>query len=176
MWSPLGGVPLSSSSSSSSAPPLKSDGPLCSLGPPCYWGRQCLDSRVCGSGLGTYICVACDEVPHVAGRVLVQFLVLAKDEDGDVNRAEDRELVCLLEQAAFALEECAVVWRQLVSRCFGGQGESRTYTERFLSSLMAFISIFLRPMLASFGWFVSTKTDGRSRLFPGDYGRVANGR
>lgn len=49
--------------------------------------------------------VSCDQLSHVAGRVLVQLLVLAKDEDGDIHRAKHRKLMCLLEQTALALQE-----------------------------------------------------------------------
>ena len=61
--------------------------------------------------------VSCDQLPHVAGRVLVQLLVLAKDEDGDIHRAKHGELMCLLEQTALALQKGAGV-RHIVSRRF----------------------------------------------------------
>ena len=54
---------------------------------------------------GTYICVSCDEFAHVTRRVLVQLLVAAEDEDGDIDGTEDGELVGLLEQAAFPLQK-----------------------------------------------------------------------
>ncbi len=46
-----------------------------------------------------------DERPHIGRRVLVQLLVAAEDEDSNIDRAEHRELVRLLEQAALALQE-----------------------------------------------------------------------
>lgn len=49
--------------------------------------------------------VSRDQLSHVAGRVLVQFLVLAEDEDGDIHRAQDGELMCLLEETALAFQE-----------------------------------------------------------------------
>lgn len=55
-----------------------------------------------------YICVPGDHLTHVCGGVLVQLLVAAEDKDGDVDRAEDGELVRLLEQAALSLEKGAV--------------------------------------------------------------------
>ena len=61
--------------------------------------------------------VSCDQLSHVAGRVLVQLLVLAKDEDGDIHRAKHRELVRLLEKTALALQEGAGVGH-IVSRRF----------------------------------------------------------
>lgn len=54
---------------------------------------------------GTHILIFGDQVAHVTGGVLVKLLIITKDEDCDVNRAEDGELVRLLKQAAFALEE-----------------------------------------------------------------------
>lgn len=62
--------------------------------------------------------------------------------------------MCLLEEAAFALEKGAVVMSHPVSmrrvKAIGihlEDGARAAYTERFLSSLIAFISIFLRPIL-----------------------------
>lgn len=52
--------------------------------------------------------VSCDEVPHVSTRVLVQLFIVAKDEDGDVDRAENGELMCLLEKTALALQKGTV--------------------------------------------------------------------
>lgn len=43
----------------------------------------------------------------VAGRELVKLLVIAKDDDRDVDRAEYTQLVSLLKQAAFSLQEGA---------------------------------------------------------------------
>ena len=48
---------------------------------------------------------AADDLVDVGGGVLVQLLVVAEDDDGDVDGAEDGELVGLLEEAALALEE-----------------------------------------------------------------------
>lgn len=61
--------------------------------------------------------VSRDQLSHVTGRVLVQLLVLAKDEDGHIHRAKHRELMCLLEQTALALQEGAGV-RHIVSGRF----------------------------------------------------------
>ena len=58
-------------------------------------------------GSATNVCVSVDELVHVPGRVLVELLVAAEDEDGDIDGAEHGELVCLLEQAAFPLEKGA---------------------------------------------------------------------
>jgi hypothetical protein len=115
--------------------------------------------EVCGSFVLVWpavICVPGDELPHVTGGVLVQLLVLAKDEHGDIDRAQYGQLMCLLEEAALALQEGARVRHISSVSCskseFGSKREPvgcewRTYTERFLSSLMALISIFLRPIL-----------------------------
>jgi hypothetical protein len=53
----------------------------------------------------TYELVPGNEVAHIARGVLINLLVVAEDEDGDVYRAQDGELMSLLEQATFALEE-----------------------------------------------------------------------
>jgi hypothetical protein len=53
----------------------------------------------------TYIVVSAQGLIDVARRELVQFLVVAEDDDGDVDRTQHRQLVGFLEQAAFALEE-----------------------------------------------------------------------
>lgn len=58
-----------------------------------------------------------DELSHVARRVLIQLLVLTKDEDGNINRAKHRELMCLLEKTALALQEGTGVGH-IVSRPF----------------------------------------------------------
>jgi hypothetical protein len=56
------------------------------------------------------VCAAIVLVPanglvDVAGREFVELLVVAEDDDGHVDGAEHRELMRLLEEAAFALEE-----------------------------------------------------------------------
>ncbi len=48
---------------------------------------------------------------HIGRRVLVELLVITKDEDGDIDRAKHGELMSLLEETAFALQECSVVKR-----------------------------------------------------------------
>lgn len=53
----------------------------------------------------THVLVPRDQVAHVGRRVLVQLLVITKDEDGNVDGAEHGELVRLLEQATLALQE-----------------------------------------------------------------------
>jgi hypothetical protein len=69
---------------------------------------------------------------------------MAEDDHCDIDRTKDRQLVRLLEEAAFALEESAVHKLSVAARAFK---QVFAYTERFLSSLMALISIFLRPMM-----------------------------
>lgn len=51
--------------------------------------------------------VAGDEIVHVSRRVFVELLVVAKDEDGDVDRAKYGELMSLLEETAFTLQKRA---------------------------------------------------------------------
>lgn len=55
----------------------------------------------------TYVLETCDSLMNVAGRELVKLLVVAKDNDGDIDGAEYTQLVSLLEQAAFSLQEGA---------------------------------------------------------------------
>jgi hypothetical protein len=38
----------------------------------------------------TYILVSCDELSHIARRILVELLVTAKDKDSDIDRAQNR--------------------------------------------------------------------------------------
>lgn len=56
---------------------------------------------------------ATDGLVDVAGRKLIELLVVAKDDDSDVDGAEDAQLVCLLEQAAFTLQEGAATKKPL---------------------------------------------------------------
>ena len=51
--------------------------------------------------------VAANGFVDVARGKLVQLLVVAKDDDGDVDGAQDGQLVGLFEQAAFALQKGA---------------------------------------------------------------------
>lgn len=102
----------------------------------------------------THILISPDGFVDVAGRELVQLLIVAEDYHGNVDGAEDGELVRLLEQATLALEKGAIGVAGLVDA-----GETivpdgtGTYTERFLSSLMALISIFRRPMVMRRGYW-----------------------
>lgn len=53
----------------------------------------------------TIILVSPDRLVDVTGGELVQLLVVAKDDDGDIDGAEDGQLVGLFEKTALALEE-----------------------------------------------------------------------
>lgn len=53
----------------------------------------------------TYELVPGQNLSNITTRVLVQLFVVAKDDNRDVDGAQNGELMCLLEQAAFALEE-----------------------------------------------------------------------
>ena len=53
----------------------------------------------------THILKSCYRLVYVAGRVFVQLLIVAEDDNGDVDGAQHGELMRLLEQAALALEE-----------------------------------------------------------------------
>ena len=103
-----------------------------------------------------------DGLADIVGGEFVELLIMAEDDDGDFDLTEDGQLVGLLEQAAFALEESSAGSRSVTARsCFGydengndsgGGARERAYTERFLSSLMALISIFRRPMVGELRW------------------------
>lgn len=101
----------------------------------------------------------------VPRRKLVQFFVMPKDNHRDINRAQHGKLMSLLEKPTFAFEKCPmraelagrtrrtknyfnnrIDWMSKAWRCLG-DATRVTYTERFLSSLMALISIFLLPMV-----------------------------
>ena len=52
--------------------------------------------------------ISSQDLSNITTRVFVQLLIISKDYDRDIDRAENRELMRLLEQAAFALEEGSV--------------------------------------------------------------------
>jgi len=54
-----------------------------------------------------YVLVAADGLVDVARRELVELLVVAEDDDGDVDRAQHRQLVGLFEQTTLALQKGA---------------------------------------------------------------------
>lgn len=92
-WS---GVPLMSpasssppSSSSSSSPPLsaKSCGPLCSCAAP-YCASVSVQSAMWDATRDTHVLKPGDRLVDVSRRVLVQLLVVAEDDDRDVDRAQ----------------------------------------------------------------------------------------
>lgn len=60
---------------------------------------------MCETIRDTHILKPCYRLVYVAGRVFVQLLIVAEDDDGDVDGAQHGELMRLLEQAALALEE-----------------------------------------------------------------------
>lgn len=51
------------------------------------------------------ILISSQDLSNITTRVFVQLLIITKDYDSDIDRAENGELMRLLEQAAFALEE-----------------------------------------------------------------------
>ena len=71
----------------------------------------------------------------ISRRVLVQLLVVSKDDDGDIDRAEDGELMRLLEQPSLALQKSdrprdvlemewdRVEWRRVKSCTCSGRRE-----------------------------------------------------
>ena len=49
-----------------------------------------------------------NSIIDIPGRELVKLLVVAEYYDGNIDGAEDGEFVCLLKEAAFALQESPV--------------------------------------------------------------------
>ena len=94
----------------------------------------------------THVLVSPNQITHVCRGVFVQLLVVSKNKYRHVDRAKDRELVGLLKQTTFSFQERPILFSGLVLNCLMSVSNP-TYTERFLSSLMALISIFLRPMV-----------------------------
>lgn len=75
---------------------------------------------------------------------------MPKNNDGDVDGAEDGEFMSFLEETALSFQERP---RKRASQSTDDMKRSqdvsridRTYTERLRSSLIALISIFLRPI------------------------------
>jgi hypothetical protein len=58
---------------------------------------------------GMYIGISRQRFANVSGRKLVQLLVVAEDDDGNIDRTQDRQLMRLLEEAAFSLEKSSAV-------------------------------------------------------------------
>ena len=76
---------------------------------------------------------ACYCFLNISRRVLVQLLVVSEDDDGDIDRAEDGELMRLLEQTALALQKgdrpgdvLEVEWERIEWR----RGKRSTYCGR----------------------------------------------
>lgn len=93
--------------------------------------------------------VATNKIAHIIRRVFVQLLVAAKDNDSDIDGAEDGQLVCLLKQTPLSFQKRSASRSARNGQIAGGAQERAvtTYTERLRSSLIALISIFLRPMM-----------------------------
>jgi hypothetical protein len=51
------------------------------------------------------VLISCQDLSNITTRVFVQLLIIPKDYDRDIDGAENGELMRLLEQATFALEE-----------------------------------------------------------------------
>lgn len=56
---------------------------------------------------GTYVVEAGHDIRHVAARILVELLVVAKDNDGDIDGAEDGQLMGFFKETALAFEKGA---------------------------------------------------------------------
>jgi hypothetical protein len=76
---------------------------------------------------------------------------VTENNNGYVNGTENSELMRLLEKTTLSLQERTEFEKALVSYELKRILGSSTYTERLRSSLMALISIFLRPMMGDYG-------------------------
>lgn len=103
----------------------------------------------------TYVLKPPDDLVDVRGRILVELLIVAKDNNSDVDGTQDGQLVRLLEQAAFALEEgdAAVA---VVSNCRStmvSQGPSlksrRGQWQEDGDTILGLISILRLPIFAA---------------------------
>ena len=56
-------------------------------------------------GGGCYIGISRQRLANVSGRKLVQLLVVAEDDDCNIDRTQDRQFMRLLEEAALSLEK-----------------------------------------------------------------------
>jgi hypothetical protein len=109
-----------------------------------------------------------DHVVDVSRGELVELLVVAEDDDGNIDGAQDGQLMRFLEQTTFAFEKRAIITWSAVDHHQPASplaGLDSTYTERFLSSLMALISIFRLPILTAAVW-VELRQDARPGLIP----------
>jgi hypothetical protein len=83
----------------------------------------CSFSAPLNRGMGhAYILVPANGLVDVARGKLVELLVVAEDDDSHVDGAEHRELMRLLEQAAFALQESTIQGQQVVRGCYHSCG------------------------------------------------------
>jgi hypothetical protein len=53
----------------------------------------------------TYILIATESLVHVTRGVLIEFLVMTKDDNGDIDGTKNGQLMSLLKQSTFSLEE-----------------------------------------------------------------------
>lgn len=63
----------------------------------------------------TYVLISRQDLSNIATRVFVQLLIISKYYDGDIDRAENGELMRLLEETTLALKKGSVNGR-LVKR------------------------------------------------------------
>lgn len=55
----------------------------------------------------TYVLISADDLVDVSRRELIELLVVTEDDDSDVDRAQYRQLVRLLEQTSLSLQKCS---------------------------------------------------------------------
>jgi hypothetical protein len=54
----------------------------------------------------THILIAAESIVHVTRGILIQFLVVAENNNGYVDGTENSELMRLLEEATLSLQKC----------------------------------------------------------------------
>jgi hypothetical protein len=55
----------------------------------------------------TYVLISANGLVDVAGRKLVQLLIVTENDDGHIDRTQDRQLMSLLEEASLTFEKGA---------------------------------------------------------------------
>jgi len=76
-------------------------------------------SRITGCG-ETYVLIASNCFVDITRGKLVQLFVVPEDDNRYIDRTEDGKLMRLLEEAAFAFEECSdTITYQYIGRGFG---------------------------------------------------------
>lgn len=71
---------------------------------------------------------------------------MTEDDDGNIDGTEHGQFMCLFEETAFSLQERTIIEHSQSASSTSPVARHQTHTERLRSSLIALISIFLRPI------------------------------